>query len=309
MKEERRVQRMGSAYTVYLPLDWIKKNNLEKGSLVYFSYSPEGSLVISSKKEKEKKSLTILAENQEDAITEVVSAYTVGANEIILRGKKAFAVSSEARNKLSGVEVVSEEEDCFKLRVFVASEDVSQRDLLKRIYGVTLSAFHQIEEALDKKTPCDVEELRKKEENVDRLFLLLLRISYQERTHFESISNSLVAKSVEMVCDHLEKIGTYKIFREKNEKAKNHFKEIKKFYEDAFNSFWKKEKPHRIFGKRTEFRKKNEELSKGTIEDESNFYMRCARIIEHSTNILEITSDILEYEKLKKGESNADSIE
>ncbi|MEW6723177.1 MAG: phosphate uptake regulator PhoU [Candidatus Micrarchaeota archaeon] len=208
MDVPRKIQLTGrSTYIVSLPHEWVGKHSIGKGAMVYTREEKDGSLVLSLKEAKgERKSISIqITENRHMSMRNIVAAYVGGAGTIVIKGKGVSTFAEEARKLLSGVEISDEQGEEISLRV-MAMEDLDVDKLLKRAYNVTQGMSSLCAEyyrsGADHST-----ELSRKEDEADRLYLLILRsLCIGGYPADEAVFKAIAAKSMEKASDHLTEV-------------------------------------------------------------------------------------------------------
>ncbi len=102
--EHRKLIKFGnSSFIVSLPTDWVKKNRLKKGDLMYYSLENDGIKFCPEFKEekKELKEITIeLSDNIDLFRRELISAYIDGYSVVKIKGEDLEANTKEIRNIL-----------------------------------------------------------------------------------------------------------------------------------------------------------------------------------------------------------------
>lgn len=204
----RKIQLTGrSTYIVSLPHEWVVKHSIGKGSMVYTKEEKDGSLLLSLKEAKgERKSISIqITENRHMSMRNIVAAYVGGAGTIIIKGKGVSTFAEEARKLLSGAEISDEHGEEVSLRV-MAMEDLDVDKLLKRAFNVTQGMAGLCAEYY--RTGTDhATEIERKEDEADRLYLLILRsLSIGGYPADEAVFKAIAAKSMEKASDHLTEV-------------------------------------------------------------------------------------------------------
>ena len=168
----------------------------------------DGSLAVSlsgERRELRSVSIDVSASSPEISMRNVVSAYVGGAGMIILRGTGTNSIAEEARRVLSGVEIAMEEGDALTLKM-LAFDDLQIDNVIKRSYNVTANMF-ELAGRLFSVGEDVLTEISRKEDEVDRLYLLLLRnVTIGKHLGREAVFKVIAAKSIEKVSDHLEDI-------------------------------------------------------------------------------------------------------
>lgn len=295
----RKVQLTGrNTYILSLPHEWITSKGVKKGDLVYIEQTSEGSLVLSmTKGQRELKTcnIEVMPTMQESAMRNIVSAYVGGAGKIILKGRNTSTIAEEIRRILSGVEITDEGENEIILRI-MAFEDVQIDGVLKRAFTITHSMFALAASAYGENAEVLVE-IARKEDEVDRLYLLLLRtFCLGSHSSKESVFKAIVAKSMEKVSDHLEEICILGNEEMPNTQIATIIGLAARTYQLAYTAFANKELDR---GEYASAKKKFEgEVAKTEqgLAKEKNLpkMLRIRTIIEHCNKVVRYSEDIME---------------
>jgi phosphate uptake regulator len=211
MDELRKIQVTGrNTYIVSLPYEWVTKKGLTKGAGVYLSENSDDTLTLALKKgERLPKACTITVSHSsfDSSMRNLVSAYIGGVDKIILRGEGTSLVAEEARRILSGVEIAEETTDSITLQI-LTFDNLSADNILKRLFNVVQSMYGLAISALESGKKVQ-EELARKEDDVDRLYILLLRnLCLGNRPSKETVFQAIAAKSMEKISDHLVELAS-----------------------------------------------------------------------------------------------------
>ncbi len=203
----RKIQLTGrNTYIVSLPHEWVSRQGVGKGSALYVKDNGDGSLTLSpkeGKKELKSVSIEVSKATRDIAMRNIVAAYVGGAGTITLTGQGMSTIAEEARRVLSGVEITDESKGSLTLRV-LAFEDINIDGIIKRAYNVTNAMFDLAESAFSEGGHDIRVEMSRKEDDVDRLYLLLLRTMFIEGFPGKAgVFKLIAAKSIEKVGDHL----------------------------------------------------------------------------------------------------------
>ncbi|MBI5223506.1 phosphate uptake regulator PhoU [Candidatus Micrarchaeota archaeon] len=210
MEDQRKIQITGrNTYIISLPHQWIERNQISKGQAVHTLQNDDGTITLSVRENsRELKSVSIVAsDSSESTMRNIVSAYVAGAGRLILSGKNISTLAEEARRVLSGVEITDESEKELVLRI-LTSDDLNLDSVIKRAYAVTNSMFALVSNSFKDGSDVHVE-ISRKEDDVDRLYLLLLRQICISGTNMRIVLfKAMAAKSIEKISDHLEDLST-----------------------------------------------------------------------------------------------------
>lgn len=208
MDDLRKIQLTGrNTYIVSLPHSWISRNNIEKGQGVNIAENDDGTLLVSlNQKDKDLGSVTLTSsKNSPNTMRNLVSAYVSGCGKIVLKGENISTIAEEARRVLSGVEITDESNNELVLRI-LTFDDLNVDGIIKREFNVTNSMFTIVANRLNGSDDSEVE-ISRKEDDVDRLHLLLLRQVCLGTSSLRSVLfRVMISKSIEKMSDHLEEL-------------------------------------------------------------------------------------------------------
>mgnify|MGYP000625061538 CR=1 FL=1 len=177
--ETRKIQFVGgSTYTISLPKEWIKKNNLKERTPVTLYENNDRTLIISPQVNNNEKSNVISLEidkytNNIDQV--LFSVYYQGFETINLFSKKELTKSTKAKIRrtvthMSGTEISYEDKQKITVNVLL---DKSKVDIIQTLYRISLLIESSISNILEK---IDINEIRINENEVDRLYHLIVKI-------------------------------------------------------------------------------------------------------------------------------------
>jgi len=179
--ETRKLIKFGnSSHVISIPGTWLKKNNLNKGDLIYFEQNGDNGLVISPEKKesiKEEKEITILTEKKDISILtrEIVSAYLENYRILKLKGNNIQGLARELKPRIQnliGLEVIDQDTGILVAKDLLDLDAVSLSDVLKRMDIIARAMLTDIGAAGKRINPDD---LNQRDENVNRLYFLALR--------------------------------------------------------------------------------------------------------------------------------------
>jgi len=305
MDEARRIQKTGrSTFIVSLPSEWISKKGVNKGDSIYLVENSDGTLTLSLKKsEKSSKSCTISVSlsSFDNSMRNVVSAYVGGADRIVLTGQGTSTIAEEARRILSGVEIAEENGEEIVLQI-LTFEKLSIDAIFKRLFNVTHSMFLLAIDSYKLGTDATVE-LSRKEDEVDRLYLLLLRnLCVGNCPASESVFKSIAAKGMEKISDHVEDLCVSGKDVLPNPTIANLLDKSLKVYSSAFASFANGNPNEKEFSEAkdaylVDFKKIDNLLKKEKTASKilalKSLSEKCNKIVRYSEDIMESACDLI----------------
>jgi len=181
----RRLQRSGRASLILaLPKGWIVESGLKAHDTVALRWEENGSLHLYPIRKEEPESMCILDADKLRApsslIRALVAGYIEGHDVMLIRAKRGITKNQieEVRRivyKLIGLSIVEETETGILLRCYVDPTRNGIPNLLSRMYAVTRVMLNKFVETLATLDPNIGEEIFKLDEEVDRVYYLILR--------------------------------------------------------------------------------------------------------------------------------------
>ena len=207
----------GSSFLIILPKDWVMRQKLSKGDPVVVAEREDGCLIIDPRLPKAGETRSTTAEIEQNLRWEITSRYLLGFDEIRVISKET--ITNEQRNDLKNVikrfvalEVTEEDDHQIVLRCLVDPTTLPVITAMRRMNLITtrmiddsLSAFF---EGIKEKG----EEIVQRDEEVDRLFFLIVRelrsaVQYPRMgemmkiTPVEALDYRLAAQYLERIAD------------------------------------------------------------------------------------------------------------
>ncbi len=208
--EKRKLQETGhGTIIVSLPKKWIKLNKLEKGDSVLITYS-EDSVIITLPK-TEKKLVEIQFSEPEETFREIVSKYIQGYDIIRVKAdpqkwKALKKVREYASKKLPGIEITDTEKGVL-IEIVAAPESYGLDKILERINSNLKWMISSLARALESRDAELLEEVCRKDDEIDRLNLLANRHIFLILSNSEFIRMRKKLIHYKIILDKLESIG------------------------------------------------------------------------------------------------------
>ncbi len=192
----RRVQETGGGtLLISLPKDWARRCGLTRGSTVAVIEGKDGHLTVIPKydiDEKLKKSVVLLSPH---TIRELIGKYLLGDDLIEIRGKTRLppTVRRQVRKtvrRLIGLEVIEESPNKMVLQCLLKPTSLSPNRTLCREHLLSLAMHRDAMESFVRADPHLAEEVVERDEEVDRLYFLLIRVLRK------AVTNPLLSKKM-----------------------------------------------------------------------------------------------------------------
>ncbi len=254
-----------SSYTIALPKEWLEKNKLKKGDVVYVEEKPNNTVAISTEfKEKtlprEDNLIMVEGKEWESIKREIRAAYLMSYGKITLKGKdlsKNIKKIKEEVYLLPAAEIVDESSDKLTVRNFLDLKDIDVKLLFRRVDNIVRSMMMDLCLVLEGKSE-NPEVLIARDKDVNRITFLNYKILKA------AFADPEIAKKLDLSNDkfeilsywelnmHLEKIGDEvkriaKLYAP--EKEHEHYKclhelikKVEEHYVTTMTSFYKKDR-------------------------------------------------------------------
>ncbi len=236
--ELRKLQMTGGAsYTVSLPKDWVKEQGLRVGDVVAILPRSDSSLTLvahekmpSASDKAAEVTLTPWKDQDRDEILRVfVAQYLAGYDVVRIR----FPISAKpdlrtylreaARRMFVGSEIIEESKDELIVQCLSSYGDLPTPKIVSRMSLIAKLMLRDAVESLRSKDHALAEEVIKRDEEIDRFYLFIVRqltMAVLNRSLIQEIGLSdprdclvyrVVSKSLERIADHATTIANMSI--------------------------------------------------------------------------------------------------
>jgi phosphate uptake regulator len=279
-----------ASHTIALPKDWLTKNKLNKGDLLYI-VEKNNELVISSDTKKpvqEKKEVSIAVDNKEintirrQTISAYINNYTIFTFHGDSLNKKLEEIRKILDNFLA-LEIVEQTATKLVAKDFLNLEEFSISNTIRRMDMLTRSIITDA-----KKGKNESQALQFRDYEVDKLFFLMSRLIRSNLSDASSKLPNIKAMSTWWLAKNLESISdaAKNISKSFNKDIENFYNEIEQYYLECIKAYVKddKELADKLIAKRI---KLLEKLDK--IKGEQKYLLRA--LLNNSRNIAKIVLD------------------
>ncbi len=217
--ETRKVQRTGkSTFIVSLPKNWAVKNDIQPGSLIYITQSENGSLVLSPDRSERVLSarLDIGDKVGDPLVRDIIGCYVSGYRTIEVVSPHMTATQKkdvhQIVQKLIGPEILEETVNKVFIQDLIDPEELQSERALRRIKTVVRSMVMDAIEALANNDKELAEDVVQRDDDVDRLNLLISR-QFTEILRSGSLKrdalNPIVAFNYSRAATNLERMADH----------------------------------------------------------------------------------------------------
>lgn len=224
--ETRKVQVTGgSTFTVSLPKDWARKNNIEGGSTIGF-YPENGTLVLTPAPDTESIEgvLDINDLDDEALVRAVMTMYVSGFDTIALEADRITTnqrrAIREATQSLVGLEVLEETADRVVIQDLLDSSELSIYNAITRMRLIADSMLEDAVQALTTNDDDLARDVIERDDDVDRLWFVVSR-TFRATLRSPAAAEELglprevcfdyhtSARQLERIADHAAKIAQF----------------------------------------------------------------------------------------------------
>ena len=180
--ELRKVQMTrGGTFFVTLPKSWALENGVSQGSVVSASVTHNGSLVIDPRYDVERVSRTVTIKPSLHLSREIIGKYLLGYDVIRVEAKDRIAMEQraivkEAVSRLVGLEIIEEDYTKIVMQCLLEPSALPPEKILRREHLIASSMYRDAVTALIKGEAQLAESVMARDNEVDRLYFLLVRI-------------------------------------------------------------------------------------------------------------------------------------
>lgn len=243
--EVRKLIKFGnSSHVISIPNVWLKKNNLNKGDVIYFEENGNNELVLKPQNKEEKKEpKTIVISTKDKSVLqiqrEIIKSYINNYDTIKIRGKELEKISDDIRdilNNLVAIEILEQTREEITAKDFLSIEDSSIEKIIRRIDTIIKVMLEDISFSENSDIFLSI---KKRDKDVNRLMFLIYRIINNAQQN-PKVLNTLklkeehllsywiMAMSLEKIADNLKRATQFNRVPDINEKAR---KDLTKIYE------------------------------------------------------------------------------
>jgi phosphate uptake regulator len=207
----------GSSFLIILPKDWVVRQKLSKGDPVVVAEREDGCLIIDPRLPKAGETRSTTTTIEHNLRWEITSRYLLGFDEI--RIVSETPITNDQRDELKRVikrfvalEVTEEDDHQIVLRCLVDPTTLPVSTAMRRMNLITSRMIEDALNAYFEGIQKDAEEIIQRDEEVDRLFFLIVRelrsaVQYPRMselmkiTPVEALDYRLAAQYIERIAD------------------------------------------------------------------------------------------------------------
>ena len=248
----------GSSFLIILPKDWVVRQRLSKGDPVVVAEREDGCLIVDPRLPKAGERRTTTIPMEQNLRWEITSKYLLGFDEICIVSKEP--ITNDQRDDLKKIikrfvalEVTEEDDNQIVVRCLVDPATLPVNTAMRRMHLITSRMINDSLTAYYKGDKNVAEEVVQRDEEVDRLFFLIVRelrsaIQYPRMsemmniTPVEALDFRLAAQYIERIADLAVDIALRvedPIDASLKKKIVPIVEKVSKMFSDAFNNLFK----------------------------------------------------------------------
>ena len=251
--EVRRIIKFGSSsFVVSLPKNWVNKNKLSKGDLLYFNENGNNELVVSPRdadKTKKSKKISIDVTNKplETIRREIMSAYIHNHDIIRITGELA-PIRQDIDNmmhSLLALEIMEDTPNKLVIKDFLNVEDITLSDIIRRMDVMVRVMLDDVDTSFNKNM---YDKLLQMDKSINKLSFLTFRVirkgledpetlkSLKVESAAELLDYWLIAYNLETLADESKRVSR---FLKNNNFSKEESEQFRKIFENVRQDYTK----------------------------------------------------------------------
>ncbi len=184
MNTRKVIQMGGGTVLISLPKEWAKKNRVTKGTTLVVDELSPGKLIVHPMETRpalqREAVVAYPGENLSNVINDVTGAYLLGYDVIKIQGRQV--INREDRQKINsmisrliGLEIMDEDSKGVTLQFLPESSVLDPEKMVRRMASVTRGMLRDVREATEKADSKILSLVTERDDEVDRLYFLLVR--------------------------------------------------------------------------------------------------------------------------------------
>jgi phosphate uptake regulator len=291
--ETRKLVKTGAeTYTMSLPKEWVKKNNLNKGDLL-FLHQNKSSIEIrpaEGREAKEDKEITISIDGKDVSTLrrETISAYINNFTKFSFVGENLDDKMEDIRKILHNflaLEIIEHTNKRLVVKDYLDLKEFSLDNIIRRMDMLVRSIIIDSKNSFEKKGVH--ENLKLRDYEVDKLFFLLNRlVRSRDISPKEAISYFWIAKTLESISDDIKEIAE-EFEKTKDKSIVKKYEDVESYYKEAIKAYMKNDKQlaDKLISQRSMIMEELEKIK------EKGIAARLKNVVANSRNIAKVALD------------------
>ena len=239
------IKQAGQAYTLTLPIDWIRNNKLDEKSEVDVAVSGKTLLVNTNNQTLGGKiSMNVEEIDSNRTIYMILNAlYAKGVDEIeLISSKEITPLLTEAANNLLGFALISREKERYTIKDISPSNYSNIDEIFKRVFQIVLLFYEDATGDIIEHKGQTLDGLQKRDLEVNK-FCLLLQRAINKKVHEDTIDGRVLftySFALEEIGDEIMRLwrSCIKYKLKTNKDIVEMFDLCRKQLEESFDSYY-----------------------------------------------------------------------
>ncbi len=245
-----------TSLVIAVPQDWIKKNKLKPGDLLYIT-EKKNKLIITTDTNTttlEKADVVISTQGKQDKEIQhdITSAYMNNFNHIIIKGKNLPKVVKSVKENINShiaLELVDESSERIVARSFLDIHDVDVKLVIRRMDNIIRSMIIDLKEVTKKEEdPTHIIDRDKEVNRLSGLLIKILKTAQQDKTILDTLNLTEldvlryweVNMLLEKIGDRVKIVANHSLELKKPQKKEfvDLLSSLEQFYKNAMTAFY-----------------------------------------------------------------------
>lgn len=290
------IKQANRAYTITLPIDWVRKNRISKDSEVDVEIK-ERSLIINTQSPTEGGSCEITLDkiSSKNMYRHIAALYAKGIDEIIINSKEDISSSiTYYLVNMMGYALIFQENDKFVIKDIGGGNYQNLDEIFKRVFQVIINFCDSAIKDVFGKEKEKIASLKRRDTEVNK-FCLFLQRAVNKLTYSDPINGRILftySFALEKIGDEIQRMWRTNIKYDvkKTKEIYELAKLMKEGLEESFDLYYqfKSTKAEKIYEIRDTVRTKSLKLTK-TNPETVRFIRHIVKIIEDATDLNHLT--------------------
>jgi len=286
------IKQASQAYTITLPIDWVRNNNLDEKSEVNVDVV-EKSLIISHDKRilGERVKINVSGLNERNIIRHISALYAKGADEIEIESDKDISqIIINRINQHMGYAIISQDKNKTVIKDVSGTPQSDLDEIFKRVFQMILSFYDSAKNDIFGKESETIESLKSRDMEINK-FCLYLQRAVNKMSYSDPLNGRVLfaySFEIEKIGDEIERLWRTNI--KYDVKKTPYLKKVLDLVGECLNlafDFYYQTNP-KISEKMYELREEVREMA--MEKPKTNEFT--ARLMRHATKIAEEAADL-----------------
>jgi len=286
------IKQANQAYTLTLPIEWVRKHRLDAGSELDVSII-EKSLLISTSATLQEKKISLTIDNWEARIIRnyILSLYAKGFDELTIHSDKDISAElTTAINNLMGFALVSQDKNKYVIKDLNAGTYQHLDEIFKRVFQMVILFFESAIKDVFGAEKETLSSLAARDTEVNK-FCLYLQRAINKSSYADVLNSRIIftySFALEKIGDEIERFWrtNLKYAPKKSKELKNLAELSKEGLAKSFDVFY--QFSPQLMGELYALREKVREKSLGLNSNDPN----AGRLMRHIVKIVEDAADL-----------------